>query len=66
MSTTCEPGYCPERRGPEHAKPYAALPGGDLDVLLVPETERLLRAVQELKDELQINVELASTAGPRF
>jgi len=34
----------------------------DVDIRLVPETERLLRAIQELKDELQINVELASPA----
>lgn len=32
----------------------------DVDVLFVPEQERLLRAVARLKDELQINVELAS------
>ncbi len=34
----------------------------DVDVLLVPETEALLRAIQRLKDELQLNVELASPA----
>jgi len=34
----------------------------DVDIRLVPETERLLRAIQELKDELRINVELASPA----
>jgi len=34
----------------------------DVDVLLVPETEALLRAIQRLKDALQINVELASPA----
>jgi hypothetical protein len=32
----------------------------DVDVLLVPETERLLRTIQRLKDELRVNVELAS------
>lgn len=32
----------------------------DVDVLLVPETEPLLRAIQRLKEELRINVELAS------
>ncbi|MEX2048112.1 MAG: DUF6036 family nucleotidyltransferase [Gemmatimonadota bacterium] len=32
----------------------------DVDVLLVPETEALLRAIQQLKDELQVNVELVS------
>jgi len=32
----------------------------DVDIRLVPETERLLRAIRELKDELQLNVELAS------
>jgi len=32
----------------------------DVDILLVPETEALLRAIQELKHELQVNVELAS------
>jgi hypothetical protein len=31
----------------------------DVDILLVPETEALLRGIQRLKDELQINVELA-------
>jgi hypothetical protein len=34
----------------------------DVDIKLVPETERLLRAIAELKDELAINVELASPA----
>src|SRR3990170_1310017 len=34
----------------------------DVDIRLVPETEALLRALQLLKDELQINVELASPA----
>ena len=33
-----------------------------MDVLLVPEIEALLRAVQQLKDELEVNVELASPA----
>ncbi len=32
----------------------------DVDVLLVPESDRLLRAIQRLKDDLEINVELAS------
>lgn len=32
----------------------------DVDLKLVPETERLLRTLVRLKDELQINVELAS------
>lgn len=32
----------------------------DVDVRLEPETGALLRAIQHLKDELQINVELAS------
>lgn len=32
----------------------------DVDILLVPESERLLRAIQGLKEELRINVELAS------
>lgn len=32
----------------------------DVDIRLVPETERLLRALQRIKDELRINVELAS------
>lgn len=32
----------------------------DLDVKLVPEQDRLYRAIARLKDELQINVELAS------
>lgn len=34
----------------------------DVDILLVPETEALLRAIQRLKDELRVNVELASPA----
>ncbi|MGH3064736.1 MAG: DUF6036 family nucleotidyltransferase [Gaiellaceae bacterium] len=34
----------------------------DVDILLIPESEALLRAIQRLKDELQINVELASPA----
>ena len=34
----------------------------DVDILLAPETDALLRAIQHLKDELQINVELASPA----
>jgi hypothetical protein len=34
----------------------------DVDVLLVPESETLLRAIQRLKEELRINVELASPA----
>ena len=32
----------------------------DIDIRLAPETEALLRAIQELKHELQVNVELAS------
>jgi hypothetical protein len=32
----------------------------DVDIRLVPETERLLRALQRLKDELRINVEPAT------
>jgi hypothetical protein len=32
----------------------------DVDVKLVPESDRLLRAIPELKERLQINVELAS------
>jgi hypothetical protein len=32
----------------------------DIDVKLVPEDDELLRAIQRLKNELQINVELAS------
>lgn len=32
----------------------------DVDLRLVPETDALLRAIQKLKDELRINVELAS------
>ncbi len=32
----------------------------DVDVCLVPETDALLRAIQRLKDELAVNVELAS------
>lgn len=34
----------------------------DVDLRLVPESETLLRAIQELKNELRINVELASPA----
>jgi len=34
----------------------------DVDILLVPETDALLRAIQRLKDDLQVNVELASPA----
>ena len=34
----------------------------DVDILLIPETEALLRAIQRLKDELRVNVELASPA----
>jgi hypothetical protein len=34
----------------------------DVDLKLVPETERLLRTLVRLKDELEINVELASPA----
>jgi uncharacterized nucleotidyltransferase DUF6036 len=34
----------------------------DIDLALVPERERLLRAIARLKDELQLNVELASPA----
>lgn len=34
----------------------------DVDILLVPETEALLRAIQRLKDELRVNVELVSPA----
>ena len=34
----------------------------DVDILLVPQTDVLLRAIQRLKDELQVNVELASPA----
>ncbi len=34
----------------------------DVDVLLVPESEHLLRAIQRIKDELRINIELASPA----
>jgi hypothetical protein len=34
----------------------------DVDILLVPETDALLRSIQRLKDDLQINVELASPA----
>lgn len=34
----------------------------DVDVLLEPESDRLLRAIRRLKDELRINVELASPA----
>jgi len=32
----------------------------DVDIRLVPETETLLRAIQDLKNRLRINVELAS------
>ncbi len=32
----------------------------DVDLKLMPEDDRLLRAIQRLKEELQINVELAS------
>lgn len=34
----------------------------DVDVKLVPESDELLRAIQRLKDELSLNVELASPA----
>jgi hypothetical protein len=34
----------------------------DVDIRLSPETDVLLRAIQKLKDELRINVELASPA----
>jgi hypothetical protein len=34
----------------------------DVDIRLVPESDTLLRAIQELKNELRINVELASPA----
>jgi hypothetical protein len=34
----------------------------DVDVKLVPETDRLLRAIARIKDDLQVNVELASPA----
>ena len=34
----------------------------DVDIRLVPETESLMRAIQSLKNELRINVELASPA----
>jgi hypothetical protein len=34
----------------------------DVDLKLVPESDELLRALQSLKDELRINVELASPA----
>lgn len=34
----------------------------DVDVRLVPETDVLLRAIQRIKEEVQINVELASPA----
>ncbi len=34
----------------------------DVDILLTPETETLLRAIQRLKEELQVNVKLASPA----
>lgn len=34
----------------------------DIDVLIEPESDRLFRAIQRLKDELSVNVELASPA----
>jgi hypothetical protein len=34
----------------------------DVDILFVPEDDRLLRALPELKEELEMNVELASPA----
>ena len=34
----------------------------DVDLLLAPESDRLLRAIAELKNELRINVELVSPA----
>ena len=34
----------------------------DVDVKLVPETDRLLRAIPRLKEDLRLNVELASPA----
>jgi hypothetical protein len=34
----------------------------DVDVRLVPDTEALLRSIPRLKDDLQINIELASPA----
>lgn len=34
----------------------------DVDIKLSPESDRLLRAIQRLKEELEINVELASPA----
>ena len=34
----------------------------DIDVKLVPESDAILRAISRLKDELQVNVELASPA----
>ena len=34
----------------------------DVDIALVPESDRLLRALPRIKDELSINVELASPA----
>ena len=34
----------------------------DVDIRLEPETEALLRAIQHIKDDLRINVELASPA----
>jgi hypothetical protein len=34
----------------------------DVDLVFVPESERLLRAIPRLKDELRLNVELASPA----
>jgi hypothetical protein len=35
----------------------------DVDLKIVPEDDRLLRAIQRLKEELEINVELASPDG---
>jgi len=34
----------------------------DVDIALVPESDRVLRALTRIKDELQVNVELASPA----
>jgi hypothetical protein len=34
----------------------------DVDIHLAPETDRLLRAIQRIKEELKVNVELASPA----
>lgn len=34
----------------------------DVDLMLVPESDRLLRAIPSLKDELRLNVELVSPA----